>query len=81
MISVLIDVSYVGQVDVGDMVKEMVLDVVGRVKSVRAFAVGVLEKVIEDEDFRDKGRGKTGEDGLLEAAIWVCGEYSRFVLP
>jgi AP-3 complex subunit delta-1 len=77
VISVLVDVSYVSRVDVGREVRDMILDVVGRVKSVRAYAVGVLEKVLADEEFRERGRDGTGEDGLLEAAIWVCGEYSR----
>ena len=80
VVSVLVDVSYVSHVDVGAEVREMLLDVVGRVKSVRGYAVKVLEKVIGDEDIRERGREKTGEDGLLEAAVWVCGEYARWVV-
>jgi len=77
VISVLVDVSYVSSVDVGAEVRDMLLDVVGRVKNVRGFAVKTLEKVLGDEDFRERGREKTGEDGLLEAAVWICGEYAR----
>lgn len=77
VISVLVDVSYVSNVDVGAEVRDMLLDVVGRVRSVRAYAVKVMEKVLGDEDFRERGREKTGEDGLMEAAVWVCGEYAR----
>jgi len=73
-----VDVSYVSNVDVGAEVRDMLLDVMGRVKSVRAYAVKILEKVLGDEDFRARGREKTGEDGLLEAAVWVCGEYARY---
>lgn len=80
VISVLIDVAYVSNVDIGSEVKTMLLDVVGRVKSVRSFAVRMLEKVLCDEDLRDRGARGTGEDGLLEAAVWICGEYSRYDL-
>jgi len=77
VISVLVDVSYVSAVNVGEEVREMLLDVVGRVRSVRGFAVGVVEKVLGDEELRERGREGTGEDGLIEAAIWICGEYAR----
>lgn len=77
VLSVLIDVAYVSRVDVGAEIRSMVLDVVGRVRSVHGYAVSVLEKVIADEEFRERGREGTGEDGLLEAALWVCGEHSR----
>ncbi|WVQ79529.1 hypothetical protein IAT38_001628 [Cryptococcus sp. DSM 104549] len=76
VLSVLVDVAYVSRVDVGEEVKAMVLDVVGRVRSVRGYAVGVLEKVVADEEFRERGRDGTGEEGLIEAAVWVCGEYA-----
>ena len=79
VISVLVDVSYISNVDIGAEVRDMLLDVIGRVRSVRGYAVKVLEKVIGDEDFRQSGREKTGEDGLLEAAVWVCGEYARYL--
>ncbi|WVF68678.1 hypothetical protein IAT40_003450 [Kwoniella sp. CBS 6097] len=79
VISVLIDIAYVSNVNVGDEIRRLVLDIVGRVKSVREYAVGVLEKVLGDEDFRERGRDGTGEDGLIEAAVWVCGEYSSYL--
>lgn len=69
--------SYVSKVDVGNTVRDMLLDVVGRVRSVREFAVGVLEKVLADEDLRDRARESEGEEGIVQAAIWICGEYSR----
>lgn len=77
VVSVLIDVAYVSNVDVGAEIKTMLLDVVGRVKSVREYAVRMLEKVMGDEDLRERSAQGTGEDGLLEAAVWICGEYAR----
>lgn len=77
VISLLVDVSYVSKVNVGTTVRDMLLDVVGRVRSVREFAVGVLEKVLADDDLREKGRDGEGEEGVVQAAVWICGEYSR----
>lgn len=72
----LVDIAYVARVDVGQDIKKMVLDVVARVKSVRNYAVSVLEKVLRDDDLREKiGDDNESADGLIEAAVWVCGEY------
>jgi AP-3 complex subunit delta-1 len=76
VVSVLVDVAYVSRVDVGAEIRDMLLDVVGRVKSVRTYAVGVLEKVVGDDAFRERGRDGTGEEAIVEAATWICGEYS-----
>ena len=77
VVSVLVDLSYVSNVDLGSEVRQMLLDVVGRVRSVRGYAVKVLEKVLGDEDFRERAREGTGEDGLVKAAVWICAEYAR----
>ena len=79
VITVLIDVAYISAVDVGQEIRDMLLDVVARVRSVRTYAVKMLEKVLGDDDFRERAQQKTGEDGLLEAAIWICGEYPTWV--
>ncbi|KAL1408283.1 AP-3 complex subunit delta [Vanrija albida] len=76
VVSVLVDIAYVSHVDIGNQVHDMLLDVVARVKSVRGYAVKVLERVVADDEFRDRIRDKSGEDGLLRAAVWICGEYS-----
>ncbi|KAK1923811.1 armadillo-type protein [Papiliotrema laurentii] len=75
VVSVLVDVAYVSKVNVGSRIKDMLLDVVGRVRSVRPFAVRVLEKALNDEGLRERAGEKTGEDGLIDAAIWICAEY------
>jgi len=80
VVSVLVDVAYVSNVNVGARIKEILLDVVGRVRSVRPFAVKVLEKALNDEGLREKAREKTGEDGLIEAAVWICAEYAGYIV-
>lgn len=79
VVSVLVDVAYVSNVNVGARIKEVLLDVVGRVRSVRPFAVKVLEKALNDEALREKAREKTGEDGLVEAAVWICADFAGYV--
>jgi AP-3 complex subunit delta-1 len=76
VVSVIVDVAYVAQVDVGTRVRNMLLDVVGRVRSVRPYVVRVLEKALGDDALRARLKEQTGEDGLLAAAVWICGEYS-----
>jgi AP-3 complex subunit delta-1 len=79
VVSVLVDVAYVSNVNVGAEVKSLLLDVVGRVRSVRGFAVDVLEKALDDENLIEKSRESGAEAGLVEAAVWICGEYARSV--
>lgn len=81
VVSVLVDVAYVSRADVGPQIRHMLLDIVGRVRSVRGYTVKVLEKVLDDDGLRERVQEHTGEDGLLEAAVWICGEYSRCVSP
>lgn len=73
----LIDVAYVSNVDIGKEINAMLLDIVGRVKSVRQYAVKTLEKVVADETLRERGDQSSAELSLLEAAVWICGEYAR----
>lgn len=80
VVSVLVDVAYISNVDVGAKVKHILLDIVGRVGSVRPFAVKTLEKALNDAHLRGRFDDKTGGDGLIEAAMWICGEYAEYVL-
>nr|ODN91253.1 AP-3 complex subunit delta-1 [Cryptococcus depauperatus CBS 7841] len=75
-LSMLIDISYISHVNVSSQIKQMVLDIIGRVRDVRSHGVGLLEKIIGDDEFRDRvDDEEESAGGLLEAAIFVCGEY------
>lgn len=79
VINLLVDVAYVSKVEEGVRIRDMMLDIVGRVRDVRAHAVKTLEKVVGDAELRsrlDAGDVKEAEMGLLLAAVWICGEYS-----
>jgi AP-3 complex subunit delta-1 len=77
VLSVLIDLAYISNVDAGEDIKEMILDIVARVRDVRGYAVAMLSRVLRDEAFIEGARdaGSCGE--LVYAAAWVSGEYSR----
>lgn len=73
-LSVLVDLSYVAGVDIGDEIKDQLLDVCIRVRSVRSFAVRLLTKVVMDNDLIAEGENHNAR--MLYAAAWVCGEYA-----
>ncbi len=75
-LSVLVDLTHVANVNVGQEIRDTILDVVGRVKSVRPTAVTLMSRLLSDENFIERA----GEDGscseVIYAAAWICGEYS-----
>lgn len=79
VVNLLVDVAYVSKVDEGVRIRDMLLDIVGRVRGVRQQAVRTLERVVADQELRgrvESGDAKEAEMGLLVAAVWVCGEHS-----
>lgn len=77
-LSVLVDLAYVANVNVGARIRDQLVDVVGRVKAARRYAVKLMVKVLGDDTFSEQH----GEDGscaeVLWAAAWICGEYCGY---
>ena len=77
-LSVLVDLAYVANVNVGARIRDQLVDVVGRVRAARRYAVKLMVKVLGDDTFPER----YGEDGscaeVLWAAAWICGEYCRY---
>lgn len=77
-LSVLVDLAYVANVNVGSRIRDQLVDIVGRVKAARRYAVKLMVKVLSDDTFLEEG----GEEGscteVLWAAAWICGEYCRY---
>lgn len=75
-LSVLVDLAYVANVNVGSRLRDQLVDVVGRVKAVRGYAVKLMVKLLSDDTFVQE----VGDEGscaeVLWAAAWICGEYS-----
>lgn len=74
-ISVLVDLAHVANVDVGAEIRDQLVDIVGRVKGVRRYAVQLMYTFLSD----DAIIGNAAEGGscseVLWAAAWICGEH------
>lgn len=79
-LSVLVDLAYVAGVNVDEDITSQILDVVVRVRAVRAFAVRLMAKILGDPQITERVRKRNeGGAGILWVAAWVCGEYCRRV--
>ncbi|KZP28905.1 Adaptor protein complex AP-3 delta subunit [Athelia psychrophila] len=77
-LSVLVDLSYVANVNVGARIRDQLVDVIGRVRAVRPYAVKLMVKLLGDDNFVEE----TGDEGscaeVLWAAAWICGEGNSY---
>ena len=76
-ISVLVDLAYVARVEVGAEIGEQLVDITGRVRATRRYAVQVMAKLLSDDSFLHNASEVGGCPEVLWAAAWVCGEYCR----
>ncbi|KAI1793066.1 Adaptor protein complex AP-3 delta subunit [Ganoderma leucocontextum] len=74
-ISVLVDLAYVARVDVGAEIREQLVDITGRVRATRRYAVQVMVKLLSDDLFLHNASDGGGCPEVLWAASWICGEY------
>jgi len=74
-LSVLVDLAYVAGVNVGQQIRDQLVDIVGRVRAARRFAVQLMVKVLTDESFLANASEDGGCSEVLWAAAWICGEY------
>jgi hypothetical protein len=77
-LSVLLDLTYVASVKVGDQIRDQLVDIVARVRGVKRWAVELMTRLVRDDTFLANSQ----EDGscaeVLWAAAWICGENSRW---
>ncbi|KAG6842376.1 hypothetical protein C0991_007506 [Blastosporella zonata] len=74
-ISVLVDLAHIANVDVGAEIRDQLVDVVGRVKAVRRYAVRLMYQLISDDTRLRNAHDEGSCSEVLWAAAWVCGEY------
>lgn len=81
-LSVLVDLAHIARANVGMLLREQLVDVVARVRSVRPYAVKLMKALICDDSFlartREDPEGSCKE--VLWAAAWICGEHCRFIV-
>ncbi|KAG5654164.1 hypothetical protein H0H81_006876 [Sphagnurus paluster] len=74
-ISVLVDLAHVANVDVGAEIRDQLVDVVGRVRAVRRYAVKLMYQLISDDTMLRNAQEEGSCSDVLWAAAWICGEY------
>ncbi|EGN93647.1 hypothetical protein SERLA73DRAFT_97586 [Serpula lacrymans var. lacrymans S7.3] len=74
-LSVLVDLAYISNSDVGLHIRDQLIDVVTRVKAARGYAVQLMVKLISDSTFLLNATEQGSCSEVLWAAAYICGEY------
>ncbi|EIN14349.1 Adaptor protein complex AP-3 delta subunit [Punctularia strigosozonata HHB-11173 SS5] len=74
-LSVLIDLAYVANVNIGSQIRDQLVDIAVRVRGARSFAVGLMVKLLSDDTFLRTADEEGSCAEVLWAAAWICGEY------
>ena len=78
-LSVLVDLAYVANVDVGSSIRDQIMDVTARVRGARRYSVQLMIKLLCDDTFLANANEEGSCAEALWAAGWICGEYCRCV--
>ncbi|TFK42007.1 Ap3d1 protein [Crucibulum laeve] len=74
-LSVLVDLAHVANVDVGFEIRDQLVDVVGRVRGARRYAVKLMYTLLSDDTMLRNAQDEGSCSEVLWAAAWMCGEY------
>ncbi len=77
-LSVLLDLTYVASVEVGEQIKDQLVDIVARVRGVKRWAVELMTRLVRDDTFLANSQEEGSCAEVLWAAAWICGENSRW---
>lgn len=78
-LSVLVDLAHIANVDIGKAIRDQLVDIVGRVKSARRYAVKLMYSLLSDDFMLLNAQDEGSCSEVLWAAAWICGEYCRCV--
>lgn len=79
-LSVLVDLAYVAGANVGLQIRDQLIDIVGRVRAARRYAVQLMVKLLTDDSFLTNAAEEGSCAEALWAAAWICGEYCGYVV-
>lgn len=65
----------------GSEIRDQLVDIVGRVKGARRYAVKLMWTLLSDDTMLRNAEEEGSCSEVLWAAAWICGEYSRCLLP
>lgn len=74
-ISVLVDLAHVANVNIGSEIRDQLVDVVGRVRGIRRYAVKLMSTLLSDDSMIRNASEEGSCSEVLWAAAWICGEY------
>jgi len=74
-LSVLVDLAYVARADVGQQIRDQMVDIVGRVRAARRYAVSLMVRLLSDDSLLLCADEEGSCVEVLWAAAWICGEY------
>lgn len=77
-LSVLLDLTYVASVKVGNQIRDQLVDIVARVRGVKRWAVELMTRLVRDDTFLSNSQEEGSCAEVLWAAAWICGENSRW---
>ena len=80
-ISVLVDLAHVANVNIGSEIRDQLVDVVGRVRGIRRYAVKLMYTLLSEDSMIRNASEEGSCSEVLWAAAWVCGEYCLQVYP
>ena len=78
-LSVLVDIAHVSNVDIGAEIRDQLLDIVGRVRAARPYAVKLMSSLLIDDNLIRNAHETGSCFEVLWAAAWICGEYCEQV--
>ncbi|KAF8899233.1 Ap3d1 protein [Infundibulicybe gibba] len=74
-LSVLVDLAHVANAPVGPEIRDQLVDVVGRVRAARRYAVKLMHTLLNEDAILRNAQDEEACSEVLWAAAWICGEY------
>ncbi|CAG8678163.1 2966_t:CDS:10, partial [Racocetra fulgida] len=78
-IAVLVDLTHVAGVNVGELLTTQIMDVGVRVKSVRQYCVKAMQRLLSDSSLLENSKFSESNTEVLYAAAWITGEYCSYL--
>jgi AP-3 complex subunit delta-1 len=78
-LSVLVDLAHVSNVGIGAAIRDQLVDIAGRVRAARPYAVKLMSSLLIDDNLIQNANEAGSCSEVLWAAAWICGEYCEQV--
>lgn len=76
-LSVLVDLYHCSNIDAGAVIRDQFIDICIKVRDIREFAVVEMCKIFSR--YQSQNSDVSEQPEVLQAAAWICGEYSSYV--